>query len=389
MSAPSAQTASGARSGRSFYRPELDAVRFIAFLAVFCHHTFIRQPENYPFSVPVAQVLASLVNASAFGLSLFFTLSAYLICELLLREKTVTGTVDLPRFYKRRILRIWPLYFLGLGLGAVYAFHYGNFGRQAPWFVAYSLMVGNVYTGLHGWGGIATGPAGPLWSISIEEQFYLIWPAVARFCSERRIYIVACLIVIISNLSLVYFGSRHTDVDGLVWTNSFVQFYMFGAGILLSLFLNGRMPILATLPRVALSLAGLGCWFLASFVYNLKTRGQLGTIAGLLPGYFLIAAGCIAIMVSLMGVQQVPRWIATLGRLSYGLYVFHMLAIQQCQYFFVRHHPTHYILLAELPALAITILLAAFSYRYFEEPFRRLKNREAIIHSEPPPSLQS
>ena len=81
---------------------------------VFLHHAFPHQPEFWTkLGVPtaLATVLADIGATGAFGVSLFFVLSAYLITELLLREKEVVGAIDVQSFYVRRILRIWPLYF--------------------------------------------------------------------------------------------------------------------------------------------------------------------------------------------------------------------------------------------------------------------------------------
>ena len=96
-----------------FYRPGLDALRFFAFLVVFIHHT---PSLNRNAVWHVAK------EPFAFGMQMFFLLSAYLITELLLREKENTGVVHFKAFYIRRILRIWPLYFLGVIVAVVVAF---------------------------------------------------------------------------------------------------------------------------------------------------------------------------------------------------------------------------------------------------------------------------
>ena len=104
-----------------FYHPELDQLRFFAFLMVFLHHAFPHQPEFWTklgVPGPIAQVLSGIGATGAFGVSLFFVLSSYLITELLLREKELIGTLDVKSFYVRRILRIWPLYFFFLALAA-------------------------------------------------------------------------------------------------------------------------------------------------------------------------------------------------------------------------------------------------------------------------------
>jgi peptidoglycan/LPS O-acetylase OafA/YrhL len=110
-------------STSSYYRPELDVVRFVAFLLVFLHHTLpsgkdIRVLHLFKGFAPAYDAFST---ACGYGLSLFFTLSAFLICELLLRERSSTGSIDVKQFYIRRILRIWPLYYLAITLGSLAA----------------------------------------------------------------------------------------------------------------------------------------------------------------------------------------------------------------------------------------------------------------------------
>ncbi|HEU4415917.1 MAG TPA: acyltransferase family protein [Candidatus Angelobacter sp.] len=93
-----------------FYRPELDALRFFAFFGVFAFHA---APRTLPFydaaGAPrwLSNLLIATFGAGAYGVDLFFALSAFLITSLLLREQAATGTLDLRGFYLRRILRIW------------------------------------------------------------------------------------------------------------------------------------------------------------------------------------------------------------------------------------------------------------------------------------------
>lgn len=102
---PRASHPASQASGR-FYRPELDVVRFLAFFLVFVNHSLPRGLDSRTAALPagVAQIIITTGSASSFGLSLFFTLSAYLICELLLREREATGTVLARQFYILRAL---------------------------------------------------------------------------------------------------------------------------------------------------------------------------------------------------------------------------------------------------------------------------------------------
>jgi len=164
------------RAKPSFYRPELDVLRFFAFFSVFVAHL-----EQAPILLSASAIKLKLLHAytliresGAFGMCIFFLLSAYLITELLIRERTSTGSIHLAAFYTRRILRIWPLYF-----GAVFAGYFvglllPQFHLSRAWVAAFVFLAGNWYTGIVNY---APSTVGALWSISLEEQFYLLCPA--------------------------------------------------------------------------------------------------------------------------------------------------------------------------------------------------------------------
>jgi peptidoglycan/LPS O-acetylase OafA/YrhL len=133
-----------ARTPQRFYQPELDGLRFYAFLAVFVYHTLPQQPAFYrSLHLPLPSLWAAVASSGASGVDLFFTLSAFLITALLLRERQQTGGISLRLFYIRRILRIWPLYFFVLAVAVVLA-HIVP-GQILPWYyvVGYLLFVGN------------------------------------------------------------------------------------------------------------------------------------------------------------------------------------------------------------------------------------------------------
>ena len=163
-----------------FYHPELDVLRFFAFLMVFLHHAFPHDPRFWTtLGVPsfLAHIVAGIGATGAFGVSVFFVLSSYLITELLLREKDLMGTLDVRSFYIRRILRIWPLYFAFLALAVVLQWIVPGQHvtlRAGLWF---SLLAGNWFIVFHGF---PSSVIFPLWSVSIEEQFYITWPAIVR-----------------------------------------------------------------------------------------------------------------------------------------------------------------------------------------------------------------
>jgi peptidoglycan/LPS O-acetylase OafA/YrhL len=128
-----------------------------------------------------ALLLAAIASSGRFGVQLFFLLSGYLITSLLLREKEVTGHINVRAFYVRRILRIWPLYFFVLTLAALWPWS----GRlPLSYFAGFLLLAGNWIVVLFG---VADSWAIILWSVSIEEQFYLLWPLGMKFFFSTRL----------------------------------------------------------------------------------------------------------------------------------------------------------------------------------------------------------
>jgi peptidoglycan/LPS O-acetylase OafA/YrhL len=383
----SASAAAGNGLARA-YRPELDAVRFLAFLLVFIHHSFpaINVPLHADFAAAnqiALRARLSFEELFAAGLCLFFTLSAYLITDLLLREREVNGAISVKKFYIRRALRIWPLYFFGVGLGAAIALltHRTNDLVGFGW---YLLLAGNIYCGIFGW---PLNPMTPLWSISIEEQFYLIWPWTIRLFSKRGLIACAVFFLVVANITLFVLGQRHAETQGVVWTNTLVQFEMFATGILLALAKRretGRNP----LAGLSLVLTAPFLWFVACFVFRAHQPAEAGTaISGpsLMIGFALIALGCAAVLQGfcMIGPLAIPRWVAYLGKISYGLYVYHGLSIDVVRGVLgTRGGILNYAVTVVL-AFLLAVTASVISYNFLEAPFLRLKRRFEIVHGRP------
>ncbi|HVC45891.1 MAG TPA: acyltransferase [Terracidiphilus sp.] len=381
-----------ASTSKRYYLPELDVVRFLAFLLVFIHHyDFLQllivsgsQARLTAALGPLTHAFYSVIGACRFGLSLFFTLSAFLIAELLLREKQATATVRVGQFYLRRILRIWPLYYFALALAFLITLLAGGGIHVAARIGWFAVFLGAWYFAQHGW---IPSFIFPLWSISVEEQFYLVAPWLLKFLNRRLLYAFSAALILVSNILLFHFGRIHAT-DAPIWYNSFVQFECFAAGILLSLVLRGRVPHFAPWQRcLLLAVAALG-WFVACFVFHVRI-GPLGNPGpwALMAGYALGALGAVLVLLGLLGISaaKLPAWAVYLGRISYGLYVFHALAIHFVFLVTPRRLalPFPSFLLQAPIALALCILLASASYRWLETPFLKLKRRHAIIQSHP------
>jgi peptidoglycan/LPS O-acetylase OafA/YrhL len=339
-----------------FYLPELDALRFLAFLAVFsCHSWDFRHGTN------------QLVDIGTFGVDLFFTLSAFLITELLVREKEQFGAVDVPAFYIRRILRIWPLYFAFRAAAFLTASRWS--APRASWlyFASCAGFIGNF--GFY-WLGPASPVIGSLWSISVEEQFYLSWPIVLRKLTQRGVIFAGALIwafSICSRWLLVRDGA-----GSLIEFGTIGRLDPIACGILLSAFRRSgawRNPSNAV--RLALLPAGLWLWLIADV---LAAKGLM------VPVYLVVAMGCAAFMVAIIGFEGWARneWLCYLGKISYGLYVLHAAVTILVISAFGGNHQSWII---PPVALVLTILLTAASYHWVETPFLKMKARFQKIRS--------
>jgi len=339
-----------------FYLPELDALRFFAFLAVFCCH-------SWDFTHGTNQ----LADIGTFGVDLFFTLSAFLITELLVQEKQRFGVIDVPAFYVRRIFRIWPLYFVFLAVAFLTASWWSSPRASWLYFASCAGFIGNF--GFY-WLGPPSPVIGSLWSISVEEQFYISWPILLRKLNRRGVIFAGVLIwtfSICSRWLLVREGA-----GSLIEFGTIGRLDPIACGILLSAFRrSGTWQNPSNAVRLALVPAGLWLWLMADL---------LGAKGMMVPVYIIVAIGCAAFMLAIIGFEGWARneWLCYLGKISYGLYVFHAATLLLVIWALNGNRRSGMIALIALP---LTIFLAAASYRWLERPFLKMKARFQKIHS--------
>lgn len=353
-------------------------LRCLAFLMVWLAHSLLS------FTGLLPQTLLNLVEgAGSCGVPVFFFLSAFLITERFRLEQEATGTVHLPGFYMRRILRIWPLYFGALALYALLGLRFHGFRIEPGRLLASCLLAGNWYIVFHPW--IKT-PMRALWSVSVEEQWYVLVPLLTRALSPQRL-LVCCGVTIVAALCLLA-GLASLSQPAMLhitaWTNSGVQFQYFAMGAGTALLLQGRVPRLRAGLRLLLLCGALAAVCFTSGICHIKDPRATHTAASLIAGYLLAGVGAGALFFSLFGMRpsRCPRVLVRLGRLSFGLYVFHETGFFLANAL-ARHAALHSTLLElaleKLLALVFTIGLAFASYYAWERPFLRLKQRWTFL----------
>ena len=369
--------------GRRFYHPELDILRFFAFFLVFLHHAIPHDPAFWTrYGVPdgLAQVIAGIGSLGAFGVDVFFALSAYLITELLLREKAVIGDLDLKAFYLRRALRIWPLYFFFLALAGVLTVVLP--GQKIGWqaALAFLFLGGNWWIVLRGF---PSSVIFPLWSVSIEEQFYLFWPPVVRKLRATHMAALAFTMVAVATAVRAYLGA-HGATETQVWCNTLARLDPIAAGILVAVLLRGETVELSGSRRFAMVAFGIACLAMAGSYWSIKADPL--TTPRILAGYPVVALGAAAMLIGVLSSAKLfsKSAFVYLGKISYGLYVYHVLGLMVSDYA-VRHAEgslTLY-LLRDAIALTLTVGFAAASFRWLETPFLGIKQRFTHVLSRP------
>lgn len=372
-----------------FYRPELDALRFFAFTCVFFFHFM----DYVPVDQKTQPIFYTFCTAGAFGVPVFFLLSSFLIVELLLRELKKTETINIKSFYTRRILRIWPLYFaVFIGLIILGQFIPGVATNKVSAWLAFLFFYGNWYIFHFGWIG---GPIDPLWSIAVEEQFYIAIPLLTKMGGRKLLTKVSIGLLLVSYALCVYYAKLQYSGESGQWLNSFFQFQFFAGGALLAILLKGRIPEWTILIRTILFFVALSCWFFAVYGFGVKSYDGHPTIFGAILGWLLVLGGSILFFLTTLGTPQkfIPKIFVYLGRISFGLYMFHSLVFhlvfnnfktywEKPLLLFQFSSITIY-LIGTILVFLITIIMAGLSYRYFERPFLKLKERFAIINSRP------
>jgi peptidoglycan/LPS O-acetylase OafA/YrhL len=367
--------------------PELDSLRGVAILLVVYFHAFFWmnwRPEGAAGMSRAMRLLSLSALPGWAGVDLFFVLSGFLITGILIDSRARPAGLFFKTFYMRRALRILPLYYLVLFVVGAALLAYNE---VSPSFLLYSVVYCSNIALMQGLR--AEFPLVVIWSLAIEEQFYLVWPAVVKFLSARAllvILLVLCVgVPVIRALSFVHWGY----VDKGLYFGTWFRFDSFAWGGLLALFVRSRLftrksffILCAGLLGAAVVLGGAGAR------YGIATRTQLTGAALQFTLLSLVFAGCLGLLL-LAGTSRYA-WLVDIrplrffGRISYCLYLIHQFCFWTYDKTFAAFGLDSRTLLGgELPSIvlracivvAAAVGVSALSYRYFEAPILSLKNR--------------
>ncbi len=356
-------------SGKGIYLPNLNALRCIAASLVVLHHveqvSFLNGWINF-WHIPFVESVGNT------AVNLFFVLSGYLITYLLMQEREQTQTISILDFYIRRTLRIWPLYFLIVGTGLFVWPHLeimklANIGNQLLdqhfWeaVVMFVFFLPNYFLNYFG----AVPHMAQVWSIGIEEQFYLIWPwIISRSKNVLRTVFLFILLFNLLRIALKLGGHFHL-VDGKFYVPPLTCLAIGGFFSLLHYY-KDRNVLYHWLLKVPFQ------WATLLLILTLVALGYYQPFIH--QEMYAFFFGILVLQASsgkwILHLEREP--FLFLGRISYGLYMYHPILLVLTINLLIRAGMESRWLLYAL-TYGSTVLVAWLSYRFVEEPFIRKK----------------
>ncbi|MBD81236.1 MAG: hypothetical protein CL840_20130 [Crocinitomicaceae bacterium] len=379
-------------ANKSLYFKNLDSIRFIAAMLVFNQHVLSKSFNLLNIESPFLNRFLYLISNGGTGVSIFFVLSGFLITYLIITEIEIKGRLNLGKFYIRRFLRIWPLYFAVIFFWfVIYAGIKSLVGINSPLGsnILYHLTflsnfdVLTIYQAGKGVDGMFQNIN---WSVSIEEQFYFIWPII--FLLPKRLWVYLMLLLLAFSIWFRLENAQDVLVN-----------YLHTFSVLVDLVIGGlfawgvkKMVLLRRLFEKSNTLSHLLLFGLTFFVLMSGTEFILGdydlslgriitsTLFALIIVSQALAKGRSILNLSNFGFGN--RW----GKMTYGIYLLHPITLKMVDLFCRTIHFDHQnniynSVIASAVIFVLTLTLSYVSYHYFEIRFLKLKSTFQIVRS--------
>ena len=346
----------------------LDALRFIAFMGVFTEHLGLHVPKEIQ-NESFAFALNSIFIRGYLGVNFFFVLSGFLISGKLMDEMSRTGKIDIVAYLKRRTLRIMPMFLFALGMAYLLSSFFFGKEETAPWF-PFLFIHSNMW--MMEAGQPANSMLSHFWSLSIEEQFYLLAPILIfiLFLTGMRKRIAAFLL-----LACIIFRAVHFPVYGYLFYHSVTLYADFLFGVLLAMCIREEHPWIKKIGQLK--------GFDAGFIYLVGIFLIFSPRFDFFPPYIYFSRAVYTLFFAFVLAHQSQvinrKWhISRLpgaekgGLISYGLYIFHPLGILMADKIlsltgFAISNPFLHVMLHAILALPMTWLMAEVGERATEK----------------------
>lgn len=356
----------------------LDALRFFAAFSVLIFHYFRDIDAYYPtlHYNKIYEVVSSIADKGMLGVNFFFVLSGFLITYLVLHEREHTGKFSYGKFLIRRTLRIWPLYYIILFFGFIlfplvfdhyYTVHNG---------MNYAFFLANfdeIWYGLNDPINFLTSP----WSVAVEEQFYLFWGLALYLLLRLKKFPLEFILIILYVISFT-FRTMYIDEERVIYyhTLSVCQDLITGCLVGLSLFKRrswlDKIQNISKPGVIAIYLVGFTVCILKNKIFQGDYLVFERFVLSLFFAFIILDQTRGKYSFIKVGRIKVFNY---LGKISYGIYMYHLVIMYVLVYFINSEGWTGYWIMFAyfIGAVILTILTASLSYRFIEKRFLSLK----------------
>jgi peptidoglycan/LPS O-acetylase OafA/YrhL len=366
---PTSSIAQSLSSKPLSYSPHLDGLRALAVLGVLFEH----------FNMP----LPDLIRCGPLSVRFFFVLSGYFITLSLwkvqdeIRERRHGTFWPICKFYLSRLLRIGPPFYLALLIGAIF----GIEEVRTNFFWLATFQANNYIAYIGQWPEAIS----HFWSLAVQEQFYVIWPLVVLTLPRRWFLPAMAAFIVFGLVFRLACVATNTSIF-IRWVTLFGCIDSFAVGALVAYLRQARlldqMKFLSRTVLFAMPLVAFGCFFFGRALMTLPETNIFIALTESIDAVFLAWALSAAIVGFKGPYARVLEWkpLTYLGRISYGVYVYHVFVIIMLSPLLVSfgmsedHWP--YLRIASL--LVVTITISAFSWHYIEQPFLNWKKAMSV-----------
>lgn len=312
-----------------------------------------------------------IFNRGIDAVYMFFVLSGFLIIRLIYQKK-IKEQFSIRKFYMRRILRIFPLYYLIVAFGFIFYKVLLPF-LEIPFQSDYNLIEGillcvfflpNIFGKLYEPGGVLE----ILWSIGIEEQFYLFIAPLMMLIKPKRVFLT------LTFLTFGYFFLFHAEYLKVLREYQFVYFFIFSGGIIAIMEEKKYLDFLKKYKGIPLTILVLTILYFTTNLILFETLWIQNLVTSLLFSLFIHTLAH-----NNHGIAIKNKLLNYLGTISYGLYMFHVIALNLVVYVFLKLElgnnlsESIVVLLINIMTFVITIFMAHISYKYYESYFLKQK----------------
>jgi peptidoglycan/LPS O-acetylase OafA/YrhL len=348
-----------------YYFKKLDTLRFIAFLLVFWQHGFAKFFQELSKNKIVDSLIGSATYTGGAGVHIFFVISGFLITFLLIKEYAASDKINIKHFYLKRILRIWPLYYLVLLSGIFVLPHLSNaFGFNGSIFKSLCFLNNFDLDAINHNLNI-----GVAWSVAIEEQFYLFWPLLFIISYKRNLLNYICMALFA--LSTIYI-LRHEAITAYFHTLGNINYLMAGC-LGASIYTKHQQRI-----STGFLMKRKTFYILIALAIIIRILSNMFDALSFLVIVFPVIYIFIVIYLVDSDSSSSVNFFSKMGKYTYGMYLYHAIILMSIKSLVDSPNSLVNAFLAIL-SFILTIGLSILSYRYFEMPFLKFKNKISLI----------